>query len=318
MKKELAIILFNLFSIPFLCAQEELKLWYEKPATQWEEALPIGNGYIGAMVFGGIEDELIQLNEGTLWSGGPVKENVNPQASQYLTPLREALAKEDYKLASELCRKMQGNFSASFLPLGDLHIKQSFREKGKPSGYKRELYLRDAITTTQFVVRKVKYVREVFISAPDSIMVMHITADKPEMITLDLSLRSGLVSTISVINNNQLNMNGKALVQADTDDYSRLEKDSIEQYNEDRCKSMRFQTVLKAVIQGGTMNADSEGIHIKNATGVTLFLSAATSFNGFDKCPDSEGKDEKAVSQRYVDNVQQKQYEKLKSAQFIA
>ena len=101
------------------------------------EALPLGNGQIGAMLFGGVENELIQLNEGTLWSGGPQKRNVNPDAYTYLAPIREALAKEDYQTATQLCRKMQGHYTESFLPLGDLRIKQSFDSKVEPAHYVR-------------------------------------------------------------------------------------------------------------------------------------------------------------------------------------
>src|SRR6478609_635094 len=106
-------LLFALFF--FLCinaiAQNDLKLWYKQPARNWNEALPIGNGRIGAMVFGGVEKELIQLNEETLWSGGPVNRNPNPEAVKYLPQVRKALENEDYKLAEELTKKIQGPFT---------------------------------------------------------------------------------------------------------------------------------------------------------------------------------------------------------------
>ena len=92
-----------------LC-QTPLKLWYEKPAKTWTEALPVGNGRLGAMVFGRENEELIQLNESTLWSGGPVTDNVNPDAPKYLPQVRQAVFDGDYKKASELSKKMQGLF----------------------------------------------------------------------------------------------------------------------------------------------------------------------------------------------------------------
>lgn len=128
--KRLIVVALTLMNLS-LSAQENLKLWYEQPAKEWVEALPLGNGQIGAMVFGGIENELIQLNEVTLWSGGPQKKNVNPDAYKYLKPIREALAKEDYREATNLCKKMQGYFTQSFLPLGDIRIKQSFGGKSQ-------------------------------------------------------------------------------------------------------------------------------------------------------------------------------------------
>src|ERR1700761_841728 len=98
------------------------RLWYKQPAAVWTEALPVGNGRIGGMVFGGGADERIALNEASLWSGGPVPASVNPDASQNLPALRKALFAEDYEEAGRLARKMQGIWSESYLPLGDLKI----------------------------------------------------------------------------------------------------------------------------------------------------------------------------------------------------
>src|SRR5688500_10898395 len=102
---------------------DSLKLWYAQPAKEWIEALPVGNGHIGAMVFGGVEEELIQLNESTLWSGGPVKTNVNPGSAAYLPQVRRALLEnQDYQLANALLKKMQGLYTESYMPMGDLKI----------------------------------------------------------------------------------------------------------------------------------------------------------------------------------------------------
>ncbi len=134
---------FRLLLIIVLCgvirngvnAQSSLKLWYSKPASQWVEALPLGNGHIGAMVFGGVDREVIQLNENTLYSGGPVMHNINPDAYTYLPKIREALLKdEDYAKADQLTKKLQGLFTESYLPLGDVVIKQNFQGE-KSSSY---------------------------------------------------------------------------------------------------------------------------------------------------------------------------------------
>src|SRR5689334_15779112 len=106
-------------------AQNELKLWYNKPAEVWVEALPVGNGKMGAMIFGGTAMELIQLNEASLYSGGPVKKNINPEASTFLPQVRKALMDENYSLADSLCKKMQGLFTESYMPLGDIMIRQN-------------------------------------------------------------------------------------------------------------------------------------------------------------------------------------------------
>src|SRR5690554_1889635 len=108
-KQTISLLLFLIVSMGAYAQEvgnpESLRLWYDKPAERWTEALPVGNGFLGGMVFGGVEEELIQLNEGSLWSGGPQKKNVNPEAWTHLKPIREALAREDYRTAAQLCRK---------------------------------------------------------------------------------------------------------------------------------------------------------------------------------------------------------------------
>ena len=125
-------------------AQSTLTLHYDAPAKAWTEALPIGNGRIGAMVFGGVDEELLQLNEATLWSGGPVQKNVNPRAHEFLAPARAALARGEYGRAGDLVKNMQGYFSQSYLPLGDLLLEHD-TGAGDVSKYRRELDLRSAV-----------------------------------------------------------------------------------------------------------------------------------------------------------------------------
>lgn len=311
MKKTL--LLCFVFAATILSAQtDDLKLWYEKPASQWVEALPVGNGHLGAMVFGGVENELIQLNEATLWSGGPQKNNINPTANQYLKPVREALAKEDYKTANELCKKMQGNFSESFLPMADLSLKQIFKENGNYYNYHRELNLNDAVSTVWFEINGVKYTRELFVSAPDSAMILKISSDKPGMISFDLKLRSPLKSTVTS-SDNQLTLSGKAFATVDPNYYYKPGRTSLTQDDPTGCDGMRFQTNVKVASVNGSVSSDTAGIHVKNATTVYVYLTAATSYNGMFKCPDSEGKDEKVIAERRLNSVAGKSFESIKS-----
>ncbi len=312
MRKIFYLLVILLLSAKTL-AQENLKLWYENPAKHWVEALPIGNGFIGGMIFGSVHDELIQLNEGTLWSGGPQKNNINPDAYKYLKPIREALANENYKLADELCRKMQGHYSESFMPMGNLHIRQTYKDGGNPLHYYRDLNLNTAITTTSYEIKGVKYYREIFTSAPDSIMVIRITASKPAQLTMDLSLTSLLKNSVSAKGGNQIVMQGKAPARVDPNYYNKVGRQSVVQEDTDGCNGMRFQMILKAIPDGGSMTVDTESIHIKDANTITLLLSAATSFNGFDKCPDSDGKDEKTITQRYITTAETKEYDCIKA-----
>jgi alpha-L-fucosidase 2 len=173
--KKLFLLLFILFSTDVF-AQGNLKLWYDKPARNWNEALPVGNGRLGAMVFGNVNEELIQLNEETLWSGGPANTNANPLAIQYLPQVRKALEEENYKLAEELTQKLQGLFTESYLPLGDFVIRQDLH--GNAGSYYRDLNISDATATTKFKSDGVEYTREVFVSAPDQVIVIKLTASK--------------------------------------------------------------------------------------------------------------------------------------------
>jgi alpha-L-fucosidase 2 len=188
---------------------QDSKLWYKQPAKVWTDALPIGNGRLGGMVFGRIDDELIQLNEATLWSGGPVKQNVNPGAFSYLAQVRAALFKGDYQLAKQLTIKMQGLYSESYLPLGDLHIKQNF-STGMPTAYYRDLDIKNAIATTRYTVNGVHYKREVFASAPDQVIAMRITASKAHQINLNIATASQLHYYHKLLAGNVLALKGKA------------------------------------------------------------------------------------------------------------
>lgn len=141
-------------------AQQNMQLWYKQPATVWTEALPVGNGRLGAMVFGGVEKELLQLNEATLWTGGPIQNNINPESKNYLPLVRAALFNKDYDKATELVKHMQGLYSESYLPMADLMIEQDFGGK-QPTAYKRSLNISDAISTTIFTIDGVQYKREI-------------------------------------------------------------------------------------------------------------------------------------------------------------
>ncbi len=190
-------------------SQSQNKLWYNKPATTWTEALPLGNGRLGAMVFGGINEELLQLNEATLWSGGPVKSSVNPTAVSYLPKVREALFKGDYAAANELAKHMQGLYSESFMPLGDLVIKQKYAGN-QPVKYYRELNIQDAVSTVKFSFEGVEYKREVFASAPDQVIVMRLSSSKPKQLNVSIGVKSILHFKNEILNNNQLSLRGKA------------------------------------------------------------------------------------------------------------
>jgi hypothetical protein len=306
-------VLFCMAVSSMAYAQNNLRLWYEKPAKEWVEALPVGNGRIGAMIFGGVENELIQLNEGTLWSGGPQKKNINPDAPKYLQPIRDALAKEDYKTATALCRKMQGYFSESFLPMGDLEIKQSFKTGGSANNYYRDLNLSNATASTRFEIKGVQYTREIFSTAADSVLIIRITASKQEMISLDLTLKSRIESKVVPAGNDQLILSGTAPIRLDPSYYNKPGRNPLLQKDSLGHTGMRFQSILKVVPEAGNVTADNDGIHVKEANAVTIYLAAATSYNGMFKFPDTQGKDEKTIAQRQLKSALAKSYDDLKN-----
>ena len=296
---------FKSFAFLFLCyfqtfGQSSQKLWYAKPAERWVEALPVGNGRIGAMVFGGVNEELIQLNESTLWSGGPLKKNVNPEAHQYLSAIREALLeKEDYSKANELTKKMQGFYTESYLPLADLMIKHRLTN-GTPTAYYRDLDISKAISTTRFTVDGVTYVREGFVSAPANVFVVRLSADKSKQLNLDINTRSKLRIEKQPLSNTELVVNGKAPAKVDPSYYNPKGRTPVIYEDAEGCNGMRFQYRIKAVAKDGSVKTDTAGIHIEKASEVVLYIVAATSFNGYDKCPDKDGKDEKQLAAGFL------------------
>lgn len=289
-----------------IASAQSNKLWYKKSASQWTEALPIGNGRLGAMVFGRVEDELIQLNEATLWSGGPVKQNVNPPAFSYLEQVRAALFKGDYKKAHDLEKNMQGVYSESYLPLADLHIVQDFKG-AKVQKYYRDLDIANAVATTTYTVNGVNYKREVFASAPAQVIVIHILSSKPRQLNIKLNTNSQLHFYKELLGQNVLALKGKAPVHVEPS-YVNYKKETIIYDDQDKCHGMRYALLARAVSKDGKTTTDTSGVKILGASEITIYLSATTSFNGYDKCPD---KDENVAALKALNNAVSMRYKKI-------
>ena len=312
MKKRFALFLI-VISFNTIQAQNNLKLWYDKPANKWFEALPIGNGHIGAMVFGRIDQELIQLNESSLWSGGPMSPSVNPDAFENLSPLREALFAEDYENATALCKKMQGYYSETYLPLGDLKIVQDFGD-AEPTEYYRDLSLNSGMATTKFTINGVCYQREIFISAPANVLAIRLTSSKKGKLNFNVALDSQLKKATSTTDNNHLIIDGKAPARVDPTYFKAKGREPILWEDTTGCNGMRFRMELTPQLTDGQLQVTYSGIEVKNATEVVLYLTAATSFNGYDKCPDSEGKDEKLITKKVLSAIESDSYKQIKTA----
>ena len=257
-------------------------LWFRQPAEQWLDALPVGNGRLGAMVFGGIRQERIALNEDTLWSGYPRDWN-NPQAKEHLPVVRRLVLKdEDYEAADSECLMMQGPFNQAYQPLGDLWIEHEI--EGEPTKYLRALDLESAIARVSYSVGGATYLREVFSSAPDQVISVHWTTDKPGGLNCTLRLATPLHGETHAEGIRELHLTGKAPSQS-LPNYVSSEQPIV--YDDQAGRGMNFAAVLRLAHCDGHASVTPDGLlRISGATTVDLVLGAATGFRGNGVAPD--------------------------------
>jgi alpha-L-fucosidase 2 len=286
----------------------DLTLKYSQPASRWTEALPVGNGRLGAMIFGGITDEHMQINEATLWSGGPRDWN-NPGAKEILPQVRAAIFAGDYQKAGELCKKMQGPYNESYQPLGDLRLAFPGGENVSSNSYQRSLDLDRAVATVRYREGDATFTRAVFSSYPDQILVVRLTCDKPGRISFGATTGSLLRHTVATEGTNTLVLRGQAPSHVDP---SYLHSSNPIIYDEGtNAEGMTFDLYVRALADGGAVSCDGEILSVTNADAVTLLVSAGTSFNGPDKSPAREGRDPVAEALRPLDIAQKKSYDEL-------
>lgn len=166
--------------------QQPMRLWYDSPARYFEESLPIGNGKIGASIYGGVNNDTIYLNDITYWTGKPVDHNEGAGKSKWLKPIREALFKENYRLADSLQHELQGKESANYQPLGTLKIISHHR--GDATSYRRELDIDSSLVHVSYVQDGIRFKREYFSSYQDRLIAIRLTADKPSSISASVCL----------------------------------------------------------------------------------------------------------------------------------
>lgn len=257
----------------------KLKLRYYTPAKAWTEALPIGNGRLGAMIYGGADLEQLSLNEDTLWSGVP-KEFNNPGAKDVLQEIRHSIFNENYLEADKLSKKMMGPYNQSYMPLGDLYIQ--FYHGDVVHSYERTLDIKKGIAQVEYKVGNVLYTREIFASFPEQVIVIKLTSSKPGMLNFTSKLSSKLKYT-SHFTNGQYEIHGVCPEHVDPSYYGT--ENPVIYGEEETTNAIKFAGHLAVKLQDGSCQIDHDGLHIHQATEVVLYFSAGTSFNGYNQFP---------------------------------
>ena len=267
----------------------KMKMWYDKPATLWNEALPVGNGRLGAMIYGTPASEKIQLNEETFWSGGPSNNN-NPKALNALPEIRNLIFNGNYSEAESM---INNNVTATTLHgsmyqvIGNLNL--AFAGHNNYSNYYRELDLEDAIFTTTYDVEGVTYKREVFSSQPDQVIVVRLSASEAEKLNFSAYFNGSLSKTITAIDANTLEMTG------------------LSGSHEGVTGQVKFTARAKIMNTGGTTAISSNRINVTNATEVVILISIATNFVDYKTLT----ADETAKCINYLETAEPKDYSEL-------
>lgn len=303
--KPFLVISIILIKINIAFAQSDNTLWYNQPAQYFEESLVLGNGKMGASVFGGITSDKIYLNDATLWSGEPVDPNMNPKAYQYIPAIRKALKNEDYPLADSLNRKVQGSFSQSFAPLGTFFI--NVKHKGEAQNYYRELNISEATSKIRYQVDGIDFTREYFISHPDQVMAIKLTSSKRGALNFELNFESLLKYKIATTEN-ILTVNGYAPYHTEPS----YRGDIADAVLFDKNRGTRFTTLFKIQNKEGKVSITDTSLILSGASEAIILISTATSFNGFDKDPAKEGKENKALANQQLTKASSKTFEELK------
>ena len=273
---------------------DALKLWYTQPADRWTEALPLGNGRLGAMLFGSVSEERLALNELTLWAGGP-HDYDSPDGLGALPEIRRLVFDGKYAEAQALCdEKFMGRpvKQMPYLTVGDLRLTFPGGSMTNDTNYRRELDLETAIGRVVFTAGGVTYTREAFISAPDQIFIMRLTADQPGKITFTAKFDGPPNSAVSGSGSSDMGLRG---IAGDAEGIHGVTK---------------FTALARIVCEGGTVQTENRHSAVSGADSATLFVSIATSYKNY---ADVSG-DPDALASGYLESAAQKPYDELLTA----
>jgi alpha-L-fucosidase 2 len=270
---------------------DPMRLWYRAPAGEWLEALPVGNGRLGAMVFGGTDTERLQLNEDSLWAGGP-HDYARPGAVQHLEEIRRLVVEEKWNQAQRLIdAEFLGNPSeqVAYQVLGDLEL--AFTGTGEVGDYERELDLETAVARTSYTRGGVRHVREVFASAPDQVVVVRMTADTPGSIGFTARFTTPQRASDSAVDEHTVALDGVS------GDWYGLPG------------SVRFRALARAEAEGGRVRTHQGTLTVEGADTVTLLISMATSYRNYLDV----GADPVARARHHLTPAAAKPYDQLRS-----
>jgi alpha-L-fucosidase 2 len=278
MKKLFFIYLLFVNTICFSQTRQGLKLWYKQPSGKiWENALPIGNGRLGAMIYGNVDKEIIQLNEHTLWSGGPNR-NDNPLALDSLAIIRQLIFEGRQKDAERIVNRViitKKSHGQKFEPLGNLQL--AFDGHDNFSNYYRELDIERAVTKTSYTVGDITYTREALASFPDRVVVMRLTASKSGSISFTASFttpqKKATVKTTTVTNGAK-----DLTIFGTTSDHETVKG------------MVNYKGIVRIKPEGGSLTANDTSLTVKNANAVTVYISIATNFNNYHDISGDENK----------------------------
>ncbi|MGY4690976.1 glycoside hydrolase family 95 protein [Salibacterium sp. K-3] len=281
-----------------------MKLIYNRPAEKWTEALPIGNGKLGAMVFGQVTEELIQCNEETLWSGYP-KDNTNHAALDILPEVRKKIQEHEYSNASDEAKNMLGAYTQAYLPLCDIML--GFPRHESYSDFKRELDLNNAVAKTSYNVDGVHYTRSLFASFPDNIIAMRLTADHPASLHFSISMSSKLKHHIQA-EKKELLLKGQCPEHVDPIYYDT--ENPVIYGDPETTHAMSFEARVH-ILSDGRVTTSGQTLHVEEAESAIILFTAATNYSGFDSMPGSCGKEPSEVIDNVFDNAILKSYPEL-------
>ncbi|HRC88721.1 MAG TPA: glycoside hydrolase family 95 protein [Bacteroidales bacterium] len=279
-------------------------LWYRRPAADWNEALPIGNGRMGAMVFGNVNHERIQINEESIWAGMKV-ENPDADAREYLPLIQKKLLNGEIKEAMDLSEKhLRSNPMRirSYQPLGDIYIDffNSSRNIPKEENYRRELNLETGIATTSYSLDGISYTREIFVSAPDNVIVIKLSANQPGKLTFRLSLGREQDAVVTPVTSDELLLTGQI----------------VDLPEKETCPPglhMKFAACIIGKNRGGTMTAINNSFYVEYADEAVFYLTAATDYN-FSLLDYDRSIDPVKICSSILEPVKSKTYEAIKNS----